>query len=338
MQDASRNSTSHDLVAEVEAAIEGGILASGGDTTAQDPGHRIPFHWPPSHDLSVTSGVLRSDWRQEETVEYRGETILIKFAKVRDRLIGRSEKYWNEAEGSTIDEIIATIQIGLDPLFDRLDRISECIGRDFQYGEAIWDLEPRDLVRLLYCSDRDVAHEAMLAIETHASEGVFCRAVTQILRDNKHPLRRVAQWCVLDLMEDLPAICKSCEEQSEAVQAIKDLMWDAEDDYARCIYKAGVVLGGHICTEEAASALLECFEAPSKFARRSAIHAVFHLVEWMPESKPRVLEKLERASRSDEEPLLRDFAGKMYGDIESGDSDHHSEPLFPDEIAKLKTG
>lgn len=42
------------------------------------------------------------------------------------------------------------------------------------------------------------------------------------------------------------------------VDAISRLMKeDSQDDIARTIYKAGVVLGGHLCTEEAADALLE---------------------------------------------------------------------------------
>lgn len=338
MPETPLKDTALDLVGEVNSVIESAVLAAGGDTTAFAPGHRIPFHWPPSHELSVSYNVLRSDWRQEVEVDYRGEMIQIKLAKVQDKLIGRSEKYWNEAEGSTLDSVVDQLKHGLDPLFDRLDNISECIGEPFHYGQAIWDLEPRALLRLLYCTDRDVAHEAMLAIESHASEGIFCQAVTHILRDNRHPARRIAQWCVLDLMEDLPSICKECGEQSDAISAIKDLMWDAEDDYARCIYKAGVVLGGHICTDEAADALLDCFEAPSKYARRSAIHAVFHLVEWLPESRERVLVRLRESSEKDSEALLRDFAAKMYGDIESEDTDHHSEPYFPEELARLKTG
>ncbi|MFX8988315.1 hypothetical protein ABTN23_19740, partial [Acinetobacter baumannii] len=71
-------------------------------------------------------------------------------------------------------------------------------------------------------------------------------ALLEILRDREHPMRRIAQWCVLDLFEDLPSYFPDDEGQKQAVDAMSGLLWDAEDDYARTVFKAGVVLGGHV--------------------------------------------------------------------------------------------
>jgi hypothetical protein len=112
---------------------------------------------------------------------------------------------------------------------------------------------------------------------------------------------------------------------------MRDLLWDAEDDYARTIYKAGVVLGGHIPHVYGGPTLLECLHAPSRIGRRSAIHGLFHVVEWIPEMREQVVADLKVVAHSDREPLLREFASLMADDIDTGAFDHIQEPMFPDE-------
>ncbi|MFX7934476.1 hypothetical protein ABTK33_20535, partial [Acinetobacter baumannii] len=85
----------------------------------------------------------------------------------------------------------------------------------------IRDLAPLDLLKLLFCPDRDVARDAQIELETHARSGFFTPAMIVILNDETHPYRRVAQWCVLDMFEDLPHLTQSPEELDQAVQAIK---------------------------------------------------------------------------------------------------------------------
>ena len=134
-----------------------------------------------------------------------------------------------------------------------------------------------------------------------------------------------------DLFEDLPSYCVSEADEVQAVVAMKDLIWSAEDDYARTIYKAGVVLGGHIPYVYGGPTLLECLAAPSRIGRRSAIHGLFHVVEWIPEMRDRVVLALRSVAASDPEPALREFADLMASDIAEGANDHIQEPLFPGE-------
>jgi hypothetical protein len=135
----------------------------------------------------------------------------------------------------------------------------------------------------------------------------------------------------LDLFESLPDFCKQEDEELEAVRAMKELIWTAEDDYARTIYKAGVVLGGHIPYRHGGPTLLECLYAPSKIGRRSAIHGLFHVVEWIPEMRDLVVGALERVAATDTEPVLREFAASMAEDIAGAAQDHRVEPVFADE-------
>jgi len=97
------------------------------------------------------------------------------------------------------------------------------------------------------------------------------------------------------------------------------------------VYKAGVVLGGHVCDDPAAAALFHCFHAPSRIGRRSAYHASFHLAEWRPDLRSQVLERLRQAALTDPEPLLAIFADKLADDVDRGEVDHVMEPMFPDE-------
>jgi hypothetical protein len=274
---------------------------------------------------------LPSDWSSKASFVAHGETFDVQVAKTGVGVFGRCERLWNEARGSSVAEMLENLKADCEPYFRRQFAIGKCIGLERRYDGLLQDLTPVDLVKLLYCVDRDVAHEAHTIIETRASSGLYSDALIEILNDRKHPNRRTAQWCVLDMCEDLRAFFSTTTEQNRAIAAIKSLIWESEDDHARTIYKAGVVLGGHICTDPAADALIDCVGAPSRIGRRSAIHAVFHLAEWMPSRKGQILTKLRNAATNDPEPQLRDFAASMVRDIESGAIEHTTEPVFEDE-------
>jgi hypothetical protein len=218
-----------------------------------------------------------------------------------------------------------------EPLFQRQLAISRALELPGRFTGHIRDLAPLDLLKLLYCDDRDVANEARTDIETHASDRIFFPALLAVLSDRRHPNRRSAQWCVLDLFEGLPSFCDTPDDEMAAVQAMKGLIWDAEDDYARTVYKAGVVLGGHIPYVHGGPTLIECLQAPSRIGRRSAIHGLYHVVEWVPEMQGEVVASLRRTAADDPDPTLRAYAMAMANDIERADGDHAADPLFPDE-------
>ncbi|MBS1721850.1 MAG: hypothetical protein JSS66_02460 [Armatimonadetes bacterium] len=316
------------IVAELQAFIE--KASTGAPGPPVKPSHRVPFHWPP-HPVSKDYHVLPSDWTGRSELNVDGEVFEVHIARTAQGVFGRVERVWNEARAGTVEEVLEKLRSGAEPFFRRQRAIAETIGATERFQGAVRDLEPVQLVKLLYCPDRDVAHEAQLAIETQASSALFSAALIAVLRDASHPNRRSAQWCVLDMFEDLPSFCTTPESQADAVNAIRDLLWSASDDYARTIYKAGVVLGGHVCSDESAKALIECIGAPSKFGRRSAIHAVFHLAEWMPHYRAQIIAALTEAQQGDPEPALREFAGAMASDIEAGAYEHMTEPAFPEE-------
>jgi len=294
------------------------------------PSHRVPFHWPP-HPVSADYHVLSTDWTGHAELTVGNEVFPVRLARTPHGVFGRIERLWAEARGNTEQEALANLASACKPLLARQALIARCLGLGNRYDGRIQDLSPIGLVLLLYCPDRDIAHDAQIQIETHASLNIFGPALVQILRDKWHPHRRSAQWAVLDMFEDLPSFFSEERPAAEAIDAIRLLLWDAPDDYARTIYKAGVVLGGHVCTEAAADALIACFGAPSKIGRRSAIHACFHLVEWLPGRKDEVLEGLNQVSAADPEPLLRAFAAAIARDIQAGELEHAMEPIFPDE-------
>ena len=318
------------VLRDLEAFVDDAVAKNGGDTTALKPAHRGKFHWPP-HPISYEFHVLASDWTGDAEFEAHGETFKVKVATTPYGVFGRSVELWHEDRGDTHDEMLANLKKSAQPLFDRQLAISGCLCKEGRFTGHFRDLSPADLVKLLYCHDRDVANEASTEIETHASKHVFTPALIAILSDRRHPNRRSAQWCVLDLFEDLPRFCQSEAEEEEAVRAMRDLIWDAEDDYARTIYKAGVVLGGHLPHKHGGPVLLECLNAPSKIGRRSAIHGLFHVVEWLPDLKTGVVMALREQAEEDPDPILRDFARQMSLDIEAGGIDHHPEPVFPEE-------
>lgn len=322
--------TPEEIVREVELFIDAAVERAGGDTSPVAPSHRVPFHWPP-HPVSADYHVLASDWTGRERVEVDGESYDVLTARTPHGVFGRLERVWNEAMGDSVEAMLAALVAGAEPFFRRQRMIAETLGRASRFEGTIRDLNEIDVVKLLYCQDRDVANDARIEIEKHASTGLFTDALILILRDTRHPHRRIAQWCVLDMFEDLPTFCRSKAQETDAIQAIRQLIWSSEDDYARTIYKAGVVLGGHICTHEAADALIACLQAPSRVGRRSAIHSLFHLAEWLPSRRGEIVTKLRNRAMQEPEPLLKVFAESMVRDIESGATEHMTEPVFPGE-------
>jgi hypothetical protein len=319
------------ILRDLEAFVDDAVAQNGGNTQALKPSHRIKFHWPP-HPISYEYHVLTSDWTGKGEFEAHGETFPVTVATTRYGVFGRCEPIWHEDRGDTLELMLSNLRKSSEPLFGRQIAINKCLGKPGRFTGHIRDLSPSDLVKLLYCADRDVANEVHTHIETHASQRIFTPALVAILNDRRHPNRRSAQWCVLDLFEDLPSFCRHEDEEEAAAQAMRDLIWDAEDDYARTIYKAGVVLGGHIPHKHGGPILMECLSAPSKVGRRSAIHGLFHVVEWLPELKQGVLLALREVAEEDPEPLLREFARQMGIDIMEGGIDHHPEPVFPEEV------
>jgi hypothetical protein len=218
-----------------------------------------------------------------------------------------------------------------EPLLSRQRETNRALERPGRFKGPLRALAPIDLIKLLYSENRDVSNEAQTEIEKHASSRVFFPALIEILNDRRHPNRRAAQWCVLDLFEDLPSFATTPDDEEEAVDAMRNLIWDAEDDYARTIYKAGVVLGGHIPYIYGGPTLMDCLKAPSRIGRRSAIHGLFHVVEWTPTMRDQIVGALREAGAVDPEPQLKEFASLMADDIANNTFDHIQEPIFPDE-------
>ncbi len=318
------------MVRELRAAIDRAVEANGGSTVARKPAHRVKFHWPP-HPISYSFHVLASDWKGQAGFEAYGDLFEVVVAKTPHGVFGRCNEIWHEDRGETETEMLRNLRASSEPLFARQLEINRALEKPGRFKGPLRSLEPIDLVKLLYSQNRDVADEARSEIEKHASSRVFFEALIEILEDRRHPNRRSAQWCVLDLFEDLPSFADSTEDQEAAVAAMRNLIWDAEDDYARTIYKAGVVLGGHIPYLYGGPTLLDCLKAPSKIGRRSAIHGLFHVVEWIPDMRDRVVSALQAAASSDPEPQLCEFARLMAEDIANGAFDHIQEPVFPDE-------
>jgi len=319
-----------DIVSALDRFVSEAVQARGGDTQAVKPSHRVKFQWPP-HPVSYEYHVLTSDWKGKATMVTGGESFSVDVAATPYGVFGRCEALWLEARGDSQELMLVKLEQAAQPLLTRQRMISATLGREARFTDHIRDLEPLDLLKLLYCQDRDVANDARTEIETHASSSVFFPGLIFVLDDRRHPNRRSAQWCVLDLFEDLPSFARDSADEADALRAMKGLIWDAEDDYARTIYKAGVVLGGHLPHMAGGRILLECLAAPSKYGRRSAIHGLYHVVEWIPETQGEVVEALKAHAETEPDPELREFAELMARDIAAGDVDHVPEPVFPEE-------
>jgi hypothetical protein len=323
--------TAEEIVASLRAFVDAAVAGMPEPVQAVRPGNRIPLHWPPEA-ISYKFHVLASDWTGHASYRAHGEDFPVRVAHTEHGYFGRCEKLWHEAKGATLEGMLKALAAAAEPLLKRQLTIAKTLGADHRYVGYLKDLAPEDLVKLLYCDDRDVAITVGVEIEKHASQSIFGPALIEILRDARHPYRRSAQWSVLDICEDLPSVCRSVDQQRAAIAAMKDLLWTAEDDYARTVYKAGVVLGGHLPGELGGPVLLQCLAAPSRIGRRSAIHGLFHVVEWKPTMREQVVAALRQAAETDAEPLLREYAQAMARDIESG-RDHITEPVFDDEQA-----
>jgi len=319
-----------EMVRELRAMIDRTVAANGGSTEARKPSHRVKFHWPP-HPISYSYHVLASDWKGKTTFEAHGDIFEVEVARTPHGVFGRCIELWHEDRGETEAQMLHRLRESSEPILARQLEIARAIERPGRFKGPLRTLAPIDLVKLLYSENRDVSNEAKTEIEKHASSRVFFNSLIEILRDNRHPNRRAAQWCVLDLFEDLPSFATTPDDEEEAVDAMRHLIWEAEDDYARTIYKAGVVLGGHIPYIYGGPTLLECLKAPSRIGRRSAIHGLFHVVEWIPEMRDQVVGALHEAARVDPEPQLQEFAALMADDIATNAFDHIQEPIFADE-------
>ncbi len=298
--------------------------------SAVDPGHRVPFKWPP-HAVSHDYMVREDQWSERTEFVLHHEAVEVEVAKTEHGVFGRSPKFWAEARGRDAEEMVEALALALEPLFARQECIAKCLGRTGRFEGRIADLDALDLLKLLYCRNRDVGREAQTVIETSHERHVLMPSLLAILEDRAHPYRRAAQWAVLDLFEDLPSFCADADDEAAAVRAMKGLLWDAEDDFCRTVYKAGVVLGGQVPSPSGGDALLESLQAPSRIGRRSAIHGLFHVVEWQPERRGQVVEALRVAADQDPEPVLRDFAAQMAEDIAEARYDHTEEPTFDEE-------
>ena len=96
---------------------------------------------------------------------------------------------------------------------------------------------------------------------------------------------------------------------------MNQLIWNASDDYGRAIYKAGVVIGGHLPHEHGGPVLMDCLNSPNKVGRRSAIHGLFHVVEWNPAMKEQVVARLKAHVEAETDPYPQgvcDVHGKRY--------------------------
>ena len=318
------------LKAELEAWVEGQVSLQAGDFRATKPGHYQPWRWP-IHPVSYDYHISVSEWHGTATLTHEGQDYPVVVARTPWGVFGRCEALRAEAMGESDEDMLLTLLDTCQPLFARRRQVGTLLQLDGPYQGRMRDLDALSLLKLFYASDRSIAHDAQKELETKGGPAAYGPALISILKESKHKNRRTAQWLVLDLFEDLSSYCPTPGAESEAVQAIRDLIWNSEDDYARTIYKAGVVLGGHICTPEAAEAIVDLMSAPSRIGRRSAMHASFHLCEWMPTRKNQVVETLARASTSDPEPLLRVYSAGLMRDIQNEVVDHLAEPIFADE-------
>ncbi|MBS1704969.1 MAG: hypothetical protein JST40_03785 [Armatimonadetes bacterium] len=303
-----------------------------GTTKVVKPGHYVPFHWPP-RAISLEYHVKGDAFVETEAVEFENSPFTIRIAETPYGVFGRVDNLWHEARGETREDVIRVLGEMAKPILARQREIAQILGLAGRFEGKLADLDALSLMKLLYAQDRSIVHDAMVAIETFPNPFQFGPPMIAVLRDAIHPYRRSAQWGVLDMLEDLPTFCPSEASQNEAIRAIRDLVFYAEDDYARAVYKAGVVLGGHICTPAAGEALLECFKSASKIGRRAAYHAAFHLAEWLPSYRDRVIEGLKNAAVHDPEEILREYCMCMARDVERGEVDHVADPMFPEELS-----
>lgn len=322
------------LLERFEAFLADETRRSGGPCPAVRPPHRVPFEWP-KHSIAAKYHIPQSAWTGRATLYVDGEGCLVECATTEYGVFGRCERYWVEGRGATVEALLANLKEECAPLWARQRAVGAALGREGRVEQPVANMSSLDLLRLLYCEDRDVANEAAIAMEESVSSGRWGPSLLAVMRDQAHPLRRQAQWCVLDLMEDLIGIFRTSKAQSDALEVLRGFLWTCEDDYARTCYKCGDVLGDHVADDRAADLLLDVLaNAPSRFGRRSAIHGLIHVTEWLPERKGEVLKRLLEAGAQDPDALLRDYCRVAIEDIESGAPSlhpHGPEPVFEGE-------
>ncbi|MBL8060943.1 MAG: hypothetical protein JNK63_09545 [Chthonomonas sp.] len=318
------------LKAELETWIKSEVAKQAGDFSAVKPGHYKPWRWP-IHPVSYDYHIPASEWHGSAILEHAGQSFPVVVARTPWGVFGRCEILRAEAKGDSEEDMLLTLLDTCEPLFGRRNQVGELLGLGGPYQGRMRELDALSLLKLFFAADRSIAHDAQKELETKGGLATYGPALVAILNETKHRHRRTAQWLVLDLFEDLTSYCPGPEAEAEALAAIRNMMWNAEDDFARTIYKAGVVLGGHVCTPDAAETIIELMSAPSRIARRSAMHASFHLCEWMPIRKNQVMETLRRATEEDSEPLLRAYSAGLMKDIQNEVVDHIAEPIFDDE-------
>lgn len=320
------------LLAALDDFLERERQRNNGKSPALNPGQRKQFLWP-RQSISRQYNVKPTDFTRSFRFETHGEAFDVLLAETPFGIFGKCEDLKAEAKGTTLEQMLANLEREVEPLFSRQFAIARTLGLRRRFEGNISELEPADHLKLLYCEDRDVAHAAMFEIEAHSGSGDFGPALVRILEDDSHPYRRTAQWCTLDILEDLPNVIRDEEWQTKCFAAIRSLLDSAEDDYARTIYKAGDVLGDHVANEHAQELLVDVARnGRSPIGRRSAIHGLFHLCEWRPDSVPEVLDALQAIGRTDPEPTLRAYASSLADCIAHG-MPHGPDPVLPQDAA-----
>lgn len=310
-------------------------LNSAPITAPVDPGPREKFRWPPPSEAALFH-VADTDWKGTHEVKIHGETYLVETAETPFGFFARCAALWIDAKGTSLQTCSKLLVDKSRPYFKRMEALSDVLGLSTRFKGHIKDLAPENLLKVLFCRDRDAANEARIEIEKRARTRLYSLALVEILNSNRHPNRRSAQWCVLDLFEDLPEYCRDQSEIDLAIESSQSLIWNSEDDICRVVYKAGVVLGGHLADIGGAKALIHCLNSPSKIGRRSAMHGLFHVVEWVPSLSDEVVQALRERAKTDPEPILRTYALQMAHDIELNETDHVEDPIFPEERLPVK--
>jgi len=295
------------------------------------PDHYVSWKWP-LHPVSSDYRITAAEWNDGGIASIGGVDYPILIATIEKGVFGRCEALRVEALGPDRSSMIFSLNKAAKPLLKRRSSISEILGFDAPFVGSIRDLSTLEQLKLLYSRDRTIAHDAQVEIETGPFHKHVFDACIEILNDRIHPHRRTAQWLVLDLFEDLPSVTAIAEDDNTAIDAIFRLMDEAKDDFARTIFKAGVVLGGHICSDYCVETLIKLTRSESRIARRSAVHACFHLVEWLPECKDMIVAAVQFSAQNDSEPMLKSFSAGIARDILAGEVDHVIEPTFKDEV------
>lgn len=332
----NRLAESKDVVLSLNEYLSEFARELGERSPAHDPGHYHPWHWP-LHPVSTEYHIQTSAFTESDAIEVDGRPVSISVARTPSGVFCRCEQFRAESRGEILETAKTALIESIQPLLTRNALIAhicgiESPGTPGRYSAPLRELPPEALVKLFFASDRSIAHDACHEVEASEHRKLFTPAFRRILDERTHPYRRTAQWLVLDQFEELPYYCADAECEEGVIQSIYDLMWeDAGDDYGRTIYKAGIVLGGHVLTDKSAALLMSLLEAPSKITRRSAMHAVFHTAEWMPNLRDSIVERLKAIAPHEPEPKLRDFALAMARDIAAEEVDHIMEPVFADE-------